>query len=190
MQQSSPQAYLIIQFGNRWTNVLRLQNQPVFVGRSSENQIVVRDERVRRRHASITPSAEGWSVADLGSRNGTQIDEVSIAAPHNLQEGETIGVGGCRITFSRSLQGAFSASRTAARVSGERGAEFDARMTQDLEGHAAIVHRQDPALFRGEAADPDAHGVIIPLHQDQDVESVFHSLCALAVSMSWFMFAL
>ena len=142
MQQSSPQAYLIIQFGNRWTNVLRLQNQPVFVGRSSENQIVVRDERVSRRHASITPSAEGWSVADLGSRNGTQIDEVSIAAPHNLQEGETIGVGGCRITFSRSLQGAFSASRTAARVSGERGAEFDARMTQDLEGHAAIVHRR------------------------------------------------
>lgn len=145
MQQSSPQAYLIIQFGNRWTNVLRLQNQAVFVGRSSENQIVVRDERVSRRHASIAPADGGWVVTDLGSRNGTQLDEATIAAPHLLQEGETIGVGGCRITFSRSLQGAFSASRTAARSAaamGASGAGIDAGMTQDLEGHAAIVHRR------------------------------------------------
>ena len=142
MQQSSPQAYLIIQFGNRWTNVLRLQNQTVFVGRSSENHVVVRDERVSRRHASITHSAGGWVVTDLGSRNGTQIGHMSIAAPHNLQEGETIGVGGCRMTFSHSLQGAFSASRTASRESGDRGAEFDAGMTQDLEVRAAIVHRR------------------------------------------------
>ncbi|MEZ6150287.1 MAG: sigma 54-interacting transcriptional regulator [Pirellulaceae bacterium] len=94
------------------------------------------------------PILRGWEVADLGSRNGTQIDGVTIAAPHNLQEGETIGVGGCRITFSRSLQGAFSASRTAARAAGTTGdrgadgAEIDARMTQDLERQTAIVHRR------------------------------------------------
>lgn len=146
MQQSSPQAYLIIQFGNRWTNVLRLQSQPVFVGRSSENQIVVRDERVSRQHASISPSPEGWIVADLGSRNGTQIDEVTIKAPHKLQEGETIAVGGCRITFSHSLHGGFSASRTAARAAGNHAGQFEqelnAGITQDLEAHAAIVHRR------------------------------------------------
>jgi transcriptional regulator with GAF, ATPase, and Fis domain len=108
MQQTAP-AYLIIQLGNRWTDILRLQpQQPVLVGRSSECQVVVKDERVSRKHAAITPQGGGWTVRDLGSRNGTRVDGQRISVTHRLTDGESIEVGGCLMTFSLGLSRAFS----------------------------------------------------------------------------------
>lgn len=104
MQQTAP-AYLIIQTGNRWTDILRLQpEQPVLVGRSSDCQIVVKDERVSRKHAQISPQNGEWVVQDLGSRNGTQVDDQTIVEPHPLVDGESIAVGGCLMTFSIGLK--------------------------------------------------------------------------------------
>ena len=107
MQQTS-QAYLIIQLGNRWTEILRLQpGQSVFVGRSSECSVVVKDERVSRKHAEIYPHNGGWSVKDLGSRNGTQVNGAEIPEEHPLSDGETINVGGCQMTFTANLPSGF-----------------------------------------------------------------------------------
>lgn len=112
MQQTSTdpsQAYLIIQLGNRWTDVLRLQpGQSVLVGRSSENQVVVKDERVSRHHAKFSYLDGGWVVEDLGSRNGTQVNGLTIPGPYELKGTEEIVVGGCRMTFTHQLAGAFS----------------------------------------------------------------------------------
>ena len=106
--QQTPTAYLIIHLGNRWTDVLKLQpEQPVTVGRSSDCQIVVRDERVSRKHASISPQSGKWCVADLQSRNGTQVENSVIEGNHPLSDGETIEVGGCQITYVERLAGGF-----------------------------------------------------------------------------------
>jgi len=62
MQQTTAQspAYLVVQLGNRWTDILRLQtNQVVSIGRSSENQVVVADDQVSRRHAKISHDRGG-----------------------------------------------------------------------------------------------------------------------------------
>ena len=108
-QTSSQQAYLIIRHGNRWSDVLKLlPGQTVVVGRSSENQIVVRDERVSRRHAEISHQKGGWIVRDLGSRNGTQVDRDPISGEHSLIESETIRVADCEMVFTTNLAGAFS----------------------------------------------------------------------------------
>lgn len=108
-QTSSQQAYLIIRHGNRWSDVLKLlPGQTVVVGRSSENQIVVRDERVSRRHAEISHQKGGWIVRDLGSRNGTQVDRDPISGEHSLVESETIRVADCEMVFTTNLAGAFS----------------------------------------------------------------------------------
>ncbi len=109
MQQTNQSAYLIIQLGNRWTDVLRLQSdQSVHIGRSSDCAVVVRDARVSRKHAVIAPSEGGWSVSDLSSRNGTQVGGVSIAAPHQLQDGDIVTVGGCEMKFTLSLAAGFA----------------------------------------------------------------------------------
>ena len=111
MQQTTA-AYLVIELGNRWTDVLRLQpEQTVVVGRSSECQIVVKDERVSRKHASFSPQNGGWQVEDLGSRNGTQVENQTIEGPRSLQDGEIIDIGGCRMTFSVGLTGGFPSQR-------------------------------------------------------------------------------
>ncbi len=139
MQQTAPQAYLIIQLGDRWTDVLRLLQQPVFIGRSSENQIVVRDERVSRKHAEILPLTGGWVVRDLGSRNGTQVDDITIQGDYSLRDGQIIGVGGCRITFSHSLAGGFSARGQQLAGGRETAA---GQVTEELGAIPAIVNRR------------------------------------------------
>ncbi|MEM8734876.1 MAG: sigma 54-interacting transcriptional regulator [Planctomycetota bacterium] len=104
--QQSVAAYLVIQSGNRWSDILRLRpDQSILVGRSSECEIVVRNDRVSRKHAEITPHNGGWSVRDLGSRNGTLVNRETIQELHRLRDGETIDVGGCRITFTMGLSG-------------------------------------------------------------------------------------
>ncbi len=150
MQQTSAQAYLIIQFGNRWTNVLRLHGQPVSIGRSSDNHIVVRDERVSRKHASLTCTSGGWDVADLGSRNGTQVDDRTIDGPHQLQDGETIGVGDCRITFSHTLDSGFAVRRDADSHTGSFKNAAALGTVDDLEHPAAIVHRRADSQWSAE----------------------------------------
>ncbi|MFK7737401.1 MAG: sigma 54-interacting transcriptional regulator [Pirellulaceae bacterium] len=103
MQQSLT-AYLTIQQGNRWSDILRLSpEQTVLIGRSSECEIVVKDERVSRNHAEIAPQSGSWVVRDLGSRNGTLVNKSPIEGEHLLRDGEWIEVGECRVTFSLGL---------------------------------------------------------------------------------------
>ena len=114
MQQTSvdSQAYLIIQHGRRWTDILRLQiGQTITIGRASENEVVVQDERVSRRHAQIDHHKEGWRVCDLGSRNGTHVCGKRITGEHLLSSGQVIEVGGCQLTFTDDLSSAFPGTR-------------------------------------------------------------------------------
>lgn len=106
MQQSTQQAYLIIQVENRWTEVFRLtEGQPVVIGRASDNGIVVKEEAVSRQHTRVYPQEGGWFVEDLSSRNGTLIKKKRIEGPQQLSDGDRIQVGSCLILFSHSLQG-------------------------------------------------------------------------------------
>ncbi len=139
MQQTSlQQAYLIIRHSSRWSDVLKLMpGQTVVVGRSSENQIVVRDERVSRKHAEVSHQKGGWIVRDLGSRNGTQVDRQSIAGEHSLSDGETISVADCEMVFTSNLAGAFSSFAPL-----PVGKSSD-QLTQDGFGQPTITHRQN-----------------------------------------------
>lgn len=143
--QQSPPAYLIIRHGSRWTDVLRLQpGHKVVVGRSSENQVVVRDERVSRKHAEIVEKTGSWIVRDLGSRNGTEVEHAVINGEHPLCEGETIRVGGCEMTFVSDLKTAF-ADLGPQPISQSTGNQ----LTSDL-GQPMITHRQDHSQWSGQ----------------------------------------
>lgn len=47
---------------------------PVVIGRAAEADISVAAEEISRRHALVKPTADGLSVEDLGSSNGTYIN--------------------------------------------------------------------------------------------------------------------
>ncbi|MBL8623435.1 MAG: sigma 54-interacting transcriptional regulator [Myxococcales bacterium] len=66
----------------------------VVIGRDAGCQLVLDHERVSRRHARVR-AADGWTVADLGSRNGTQVRGASVAAgaAAPLVPGEAFTIG-------------------------------------------------------------------------------------------------
>jgi DNA-binding NtrC family response regulator len=51
----------------------------VVIGADPACDVVLEDPSVSRRHCSIRPTATGFDVTDLGSRNGTVIDGVAVA---------------------------------------------------------------------------------------------------------------
>jgi adenylate cyclase len=55
-----------------------LTRDEVKIGRGAENDIVLPDFSVSRRHAVLRSEAEGWALIDLGSTNGVQINRVTV----------------------------------------------------------------------------------------------------------------
>lgn len=71
------------------------------LGRQADNDIVINDPGVSRRHARFGRDAAGvWSVADLGSSNGCFVNEVRIEGPTVLQPGDRIRVSNTAMTFN------------------------------------------------------------------------------------------
>src|SRR5437764_10904920 len=69
-----------------------LSGSRVRLGRGSDNEIVLPDVSVSRHHAELRRSAEGWSVHDLMSTNGVEVNRVPVkTAP--LDPGDHLGIG-------------------------------------------------------------------------------------------------
>ena len=80
-----------------------LGSSPITViGRSSECDIVVGDPNVSRRHAEVRKLGRGYSLVDLGSTNGTEVNGQRVTET-SLMNGDVIGVGTTQITFERRI---------------------------------------------------------------------------------------
>jgi|GEM_PF-4436116 len=66
-----------------------LQGQ-LFVGRDSECDICIPDHRISRQHAKISVTQLGLVVEDLGSANGTSVNDQKISKPTLFQSGDKI----------------------------------------------------------------------------------------------------
>ncbi|PYQ50968.1 MAG: adenylate cyclase [Acidobacteria bacterium] len=77
----------------------------VLIGRSPDCQIVLKDFGISRTHAKLTVDEEGGvTIADLKSKNGTQVNGVPVMeAP--LKDGDRILLGKFQLTFSKTLEG-------------------------------------------------------------------------------------
>jgi pSer/pThr/pTyr-binding forkhead associated (FHA) protein len=75
------------------------EGRETVVGRGPEHGVRVDDDRVSRRHAVLTSGPSGWTVADLGSKNGTQADGVPVEKAVRLAERSWISFGGLLARF-------------------------------------------------------------------------------------------
>ena len=72
------------------------------IGRSSECDLRLDDANASRRHAEVRRIGDGYSLVDLGSTNGTEVNGQRIQETA-LMSGDVISVGTSRITFERRL---------------------------------------------------------------------------------------
>lgn len=88
--------------GNRLPVLVNLANEDkcvldspsVSLGRAPDNKIVLsNDVYASGRHARIYWESGSWWVEDLGSSNGTSVNQEMISAPHQLSPGDIIKVG-------------------------------------------------------------------------------------------------
>lgn len=68
------------------------------VGRGLECGVRVEDDRVSRRHAALIPGPAGWTVTDLKSKNGTQVDGVPVETA-GLTAASWLSFGGLLVRF-------------------------------------------------------------------------------------------
>lgn len=75
-----------------------LNGDKVRLGRGGDNDVVLADVSVSRHHAELRRSAGGWSVHDLKSTNGVEVNRALVErAP--LQPGDRLGIGIFELVF-------------------------------------------------------------------------------------------
>lgn len=89
---STPQS-LLITGGPLVGMILPLSNSPITIGRSPSSSLVLEDEYASSRHARLSPGDDGWWIEDLGSRNGTFVDDERLGEPRPLPPGTTVRIG-------------------------------------------------------------------------------------------------
>lgn len=70
------------------------------IGRSASNTVVLDHEFVSSRHALITLRGTQWWIEDLGSRNGTQLNEHPLNAASVITAGDIISIGPIKLRIA------------------------------------------------------------------------------------------
>jgi len=75
----------------------------ITIGRTANNDVVIADHSVSRLHAYVRV-ADGWLIADAGSKNGSWLDDAELEPRREaaLSNGAVVKLGDVRLTFYRS----------------------------------------------------------------------------------------
>ena len=74
--------------GQRWT----IDTEEFVIGRGAECNIVLPERQVSREHVRITHDANGYTLHDLGSKNGTHLNGKQIQGSVPLQDGDELSI--------------------------------------------------------------------------------------------------
>jgi pSer/pThr/pTyr-binding forkhead associated (FHA) protein len=76
-----------------------LTGETITIGRALENDIVITSKRVSRGHARVR--REGWRaiLEDMGSTNGTFLNDERVLTPVELHDGDRVTIGDVTLIF-------------------------------------------------------------------------------------------
>jgi hypothetical protein len=89
-------AVLVDGSGKEW----RLDRDSQVIGRLAGSEIELQDTGASRRHAEIRRQGRDFVIVDLGSTNGTLVND-SPVAEHTLEDGDRITIGRTVLEFRR-----------------------------------------------------------------------------------------
>ena len=70
-----------------------LDERAYVIGRADTCDVCLDDDTASRRHCQLTVGADGLHLVDLGSRNGSYVNDVSAATPLPVVDGDVLRVG-------------------------------------------------------------------------------------------------
>lgn len=91
--QGSDSYRLIVRRGPQPNQVYELSEEVMNLGRDITNQLVINDREVSRHHLRFVRGADGFTMEDLGSTNGTFINGRRVTGSTLLKNGDMIGLG-------------------------------------------------------------------------------------------------
>jgi len=113
------------------------------IGRSEQNAVVLVDDMVSRKHAMLQQLGDGeFYLVDMGSRNGSFVNNTRVTAPVALRDGDLLSFGPFRLRFSNPAEaGGDGSSR------GRAAARFKQAtvsvLVVDIRGFSALAQKLD-----------------------------------------------
>ena len=84
---------LVVTEGALAGTTIKLADGPVTLGRADDSTLVLTDDYASSRHARLVPSEGSWLVEDLGSTNGTYLNNAKVVRPTPVPVGAPIRIG-------------------------------------------------------------------------------------------------
>lgn len=85
--------HLAVTAGTLKGTTIPLGSAPILIGRSPTCTLVIDDDYCSARHCRVFPEADGWLVEDLGSTNGTFLDNQRVDDPMPFKRGDKLRLG-------------------------------------------------------------------------------------------------
>ncbi len=99
-----PEFSLVIESGGERGERFTFQQPEVTLGRTADNDLVLYDGAVSRRHIVIYYRNQQFIIEDLGSSNGTILNSYPLTQPNVLSEGDRIDIGPVRFVFTLQVE--------------------------------------------------------------------------------------
>ena len=91
--------YLVVIYGEDMGRRVHVGTEPVIIGRSPKCDIQVDQESVSRNHCRIRHTGAEFLVRDLGSTNGTYVNDDLVGEEGRLRHGDQLKVGRTILKF-------------------------------------------------------------------------------------------
>jgi adenylate cyclase len=138
-------AELIVRLREEEQRFLLNPDVPYGIGRGSQNAICVPSDTVSRNHALIRRNESGaFCIIDLGSRNGTVLNDRLIGTQAELRDGDVISIGEVTLLFAQKIASANSTGRADAHEDSTVTTLAVAQLTVlvvDIRGYTSLARR-------------------------------------------------
>ena len=95
-----PKIYLTLQSPDNVPDVRHFKQADIVIGRDQGCEVTLHDETVSSRHAQLSFHHGQWWLEDLGSKNGTILNQERLITPTVVVTGDEIGCGQTKLIFT------------------------------------------------------------------------------------------
>lgn len=95
---------LVVLAGAKKGAAVPIKKSSFIIGRSKECALRAGSEAISRKHCELKQSDAGITVQDLGSRNGTYVNDERIESVQSLSHGDTLRIGPLEFRFESEAE--------------------------------------------------------------------------------------